>query len=226
MPTGSGEERHRPGIPAHRQGRGTRPRRRPVSRHLGLRRHHLTQRHRHLRADDPHIPLQVPQRHRLGPGLPDARRDPRGGLSGVRPLRGRFHHPAEVTQPPLRHLGQVEPARARAISSVNGRRVRWVIGPPCGSATMNPRSSPDETYRRVLRGIDEGDPAVLDAIEPPAIGPGAGYTRTTSASTPATPSCPAPRRPTRTPSPAASGRKPSGPPASTPARTRPGPQGN
>jgi hypothetical protein len=28
----------------------------------------------------------------------------------------------------------------------------------------------------VLRGIDERDPAILDAIEPPAIGPAAGYT--------------------------------------------------
>ena len=36
-------------------------------------------------------------------------------------------------------------------------------------------STPDEAYRRVLRGIDDGDPAVLDAIEPPAIGPAAGY---------------------------------------------------
>lgn len=27
----------------------------------------------------------------------------------------------------------------------------------------------------MLRGIDDGDPAVLDAIEPPAIGFGAGY---------------------------------------------------
>ena len=36
-------------------------------------------------------------------------------------------------------------------------------------------NTPGEAYQRVLRGIDEGDPAVLDAIEPPAIGPGAGY---------------------------------------------------
>jgi hypothetical protein len=36
-------------------------------------------------------------------------------------------------------------------------------------------NTPEEAYRRVVRGIDEGDPAVLDAIEPPAIGPGAGY---------------------------------------------------
>jgi hypothetical protein len=36
-------------------------------------------------------------------------------------------------------------------------------------------NTPDEAYRRVLRGIDDGDPAVLDAIEPPAIGPAAGY---------------------------------------------------
>lgn len=33
----------------------------------------------------------------------------------------------------------------------------------------------EETYQRVLRGIEEGDPAVLDATEPPALGPGAGY---------------------------------------------------
>ena len=37
-------------------------------------------------------------------------------------------------------------------------------------------NTPEDAYRRVLRGIDEGDPAVLDAIEPPAIGPAAGYT--------------------------------------------------
>ncbi len=37
-------------------------------------------------------------------------------------------------------------------------------------------STPEEAYQRVLRGIDEGDAAVLDPIEPPAIGPAAGYT--------------------------------------------------
>ena len=36
-------------------------------------------------------------------------------------------------------------------------------------------NTPEEEYQRVLRGIDEGDPAVLGATEPPAIGPGAGY---------------------------------------------------
>jgi hypothetical protein len=36
-------------------------------------------------------------------------------------------------------------------------------------------NTPDEEYQRVLRGIEEGDPAVLDATEPPAIGPAAGY---------------------------------------------------
>jgi hypothetical protein len=36
--------------------------------------------------------------------------------------------------------------------------------------------TPGDAYRRVLRGIEEGDPAVLDAIEPPAIGPAAEYT--------------------------------------------------
>jgi len=36
-------------------------------------------------------------------------------------------------------------------------------------------STPEEAYQRVLRGIEEGDPAVLDALEPPAIGPEASY---------------------------------------------------
>jgi hypothetical protein len=36
-------------------------------------------------------------------------------------------------------------------------------------------NTPEEEYQRVLRGIEEGDPAVLGATEPPAIGPGAGY---------------------------------------------------
>jgi hypothetical protein len=36
-------------------------------------------------------------------------------------------------------------------------------------------NTPEEECRRVLRGIADGDPAVLDAIEPPAIGCGAGY---------------------------------------------------
>jgi hypothetical protein len=36
-------------------------------------------------------------------------------------------------------------------------------------------NTPEDAYQRVLRGIEEGDPAVLDPIEPPAIGPGAGY---------------------------------------------------
>jgi hypothetical protein len=36
-------------------------------------------------------------------------------------------------------------------------------------------NTPDGEYQRVLRGIEEGDPAVLDATEPPAIGPAAGY---------------------------------------------------
>jgi hypothetical protein len=37
-------------------------------------------------------------------------------------------------------------------------------------------NTPEDAYQRVLRGIEDGDPAVLDAIEPPAIGPASGYT--------------------------------------------------
>ena len=88
-------------------------------------------------------------------------------------------------------------------------------------------NTPEEAYQRVLRGIEEGDPAVLDATEPPAIGPAAGYdpatSPATSASSPPTAPCPAPCPPTPAPSPAPSGRKPSGPPATTPASTRHGP---
>ena len=36
-------------------------------------------------------------------------------------------------------------------------------------------NTPEEEYQRVLRGIEDGDPAVLGATEPPAIGPAAGY---------------------------------------------------
>jgi Domain of unknown function (DUF4314) len=36
-------------------------------------------------------------------------------------------------------------------------------------------NTPEEEYQRVLRGIADGDPAVLDTMEPPAIGPGTGY---------------------------------------------------
>jgi hypothetical protein len=88
-------------------------------------------------------------------------------------------------------------------------------------------NTPEEAYQRVLRGIGDGDPAVLDAADRGRSAAPPGTPRTTSpatsASIPATAPCPAPCRPTRTPSPAASSSKPSGPPAATPARSRPGP---
>ena len=36
-------------------------------------------------------------------------------------------------------------------------------------------NTPEEEYQRVLRGIEDGDPAVLGATEPTAIGPRTGY---------------------------------------------------
>ena len=50
----------------------------------------------------------------------------------------------------------------------------WDAGPAAASWVFD-GNTPEEAYRRVLRGIEDGDPAVLDAIEPPAIGPVAGY---------------------------------------------------
>jgi hypothetical protein len=53
------------------------------------------------------------------------------------------------------------------------------LGRDAGKAAASWVSSgntPEEAYQRVLRGIEEGDPAVRGATEPPAIGPGAGYT--------------------------------------------------
>jgi hypothetical protein len=114
-----------------------------------------------------------------------------------------------------RRLTEVPPpvvAKAEELGRDAGKAaVGWVSG----------GSTPDEAYQRALRGIQDGDPA-----GPPAIGPAAGYTENDLARDlgidPATAPCRAPCRPTRTPSPAASGRKPSGPPATTAARSRPG----
>ena len=36
-------------------------------------------------------------------------------------------------------------------------------------------NTPEEACQRVPRGIEAGDPAILDPAEPPAIGPAAGY---------------------------------------------------
>ena len=69
-----------------------------------------------------------------------------------------------------RRLTEVPPplvAKAEELGRDAGKAAaqHWVSG----------GNTPGEEYQRVLRGIEEGDPAVLDAAEPPAIGPGAGY---------------------------------------------------
>ena len=68
-----------------------------------------------------------------------------------------------------RRLTEVPPplvAKAEELGRAAGKAAAgWVPG----------GSTPEEEYQRVLRGIAEGDPAVLDTIEPPAIGSGAGY---------------------------------------------------
>ena len=79
----------------------------------------------------------------------------------------------------------------------------------------------------MLRGIEDGDPAVPGAAGPPAIGPDAGYTEDDLARDlgidPRDRALPRAVSAYAAPSPAASGRKPSGPPASTPASTTHGP---
>lgn len=68
-----------------------------------------------------------------------------------------------------RRLTEVAPplvAKAEELGRNAGNTAAgWVLG----------GSTPEEAYQQVLRGIEEGDPAVLDAIEPPAIGLAAGY---------------------------------------------------
>ena len=68
-----------------------------------------------------------------------------------------------------RRLTEVPPplvAKAEELGRAAGETAAgWVFG----------GNTPGEEYQRVLRGIEEGDPAVLDATEPPAIGPAAGY---------------------------------------------------
>jgi len=68
-----------------------------------------------------------------------------------------------------RRLTEVPPllvAKAEELGRGAGKAAAsWVSG----------GNTPEEEYQRVLRGIEEGDPAVLGATEPPAIGPGAGY---------------------------------------------------
>ncbi len=68
-----------------------------------------------------------------------------------------------------RSLTEVPPplvAKAEELGRAAGKAAAsWVSG----------GNTPGEEYQRVLRGIEEGDPAVLGATEPPAIGPAAGY---------------------------------------------------
>ena len=68
-----------------------------------------------------------------------------------------------------RRLTEVPPplvARAEELGRAAGKTAAgWVFD----------GNTPREEYQRVLRGIEEGDPAVLDATEPPAIGPAARY---------------------------------------------------
>jgi len=69
-----------------------------------------------------------------------------------------------------RRLTEVPPpvvAKAEELGRAAGKAAAgWVSG----------GSTPDEAYQRALRGIQDGDPAVLDAAGPPAIGPAARYT--------------------------------------------------
>ncbi len=70
-----------------------------------------------------------------------------------------------------RRLTEVPPpvvAKAKELGRDAGKAAAtWVFD---GSTT-------EDACQRVLGGIDDGDPAVLDAIEPPAIGPAADYTQ-------------------------------------------------
>ena len=88
--------------------------------------------------------------------------------------RGFFDAYRDRTRGPADPAGGPPPDRGPAPARRQGGRTR----PRRRQGRRHPglrRQYPRGGYRRVLRGIDEGDPAVLDAVGPPAIGPGAGY---------------------------------------------------
>jgi hypothetical protein len=70
----------------------------------------------------------------------------------------------------VRRLAEVPPPLVAAAEEL-GRQV----GKAAASRVFD-GNTPEGACQRVLRGISEGDPAILDAIEPVVIGPAAGYT--------------------------------------------------
>ena len=84
--------------------------------------------------------------------------------------RYRDRTPALLILQAGRRLTEVPPpvvAKAEELGAAAGR---------AAAGRVFEATTTDEEYRRVLRGIEERDRAVLDAIEPPSTGPAAGYT--------------------------------------------------
>jgi len=72
--------------------------------------------------------------------------------------------------------GQHEAPAARDITAAAGK-----LGRAAGKAAASwifDGSTPEETYRRVLRGIEDGDPLIMDAYQAPGLSAATGYTET------------------------------------------------
>ena len=84
--------------------------------------------------------------------------------------RYRDRNPALLILQAGRRLTEIPPpvvAKAEELGAAAGQ---------AAASRVFDAATPAEEYRRVLRAIEERDPAVLDAIEPPSTGPAAGYT--------------------------------------------------
>jgi hypothetical protein len=117
----------------------------------------------------------------VGPGTPDGdpHVEPRHGFDiTVYPARAAYGQ----QQPPTVNwagigsrpaadasLGQATLGHAAAIGAGHGQdAARQVFD----------GNTPEQTYRLVLRGIEDGDPAIMDAYQAPVLSAGSGYTET------------------------------------------------
>jgi len=79
---------------------------------------------------------------------------------------------ATCAEPGPQQLQPAEPTASIAAEAANlGREAA-----KAAASWMFDGNTPEDAYRAVLRGIDDGDPAILDAHPAPSLSPSGGYT--------------------------------------------------